>query len=239
MKRHFPNLLTLLNLLSGCMAIVAISGGELIQASWWIILAASLDLLDGLFARMLDVTSDIGKQLDSLADVVSFGVAPGFMLFTLLSNAFESFYPGNEAFQYFSYAGFIIPAFSALRLAKFNIATDQKFDFKGLPTPVTALFILSIPITINCDMVVIPWLNDLLNNPWLLVGLAILLSALMVSPLNLFSMKFRSIYWRYNRGRFILLLSALLGFFFIRFASVPFIIILYIVLSQLKLNDSE
>ena len=239
MKKHCPNFITLLNLLAGCMAIVAITRGELVQASWWIILAAFLDLLDGLFARLLNATSEIGKQLDSLADMVSFGVAPGFILFTLTSNAFENLYPGNETMQYFSFATFIIPAFAALRLAKFNIDTNQKYDFIGLPTPVTALFILSIPIIINCKMVVIPWLNELLNNPWLLVGLAIVLSALMVSPLHLFSMKFRSIYWRHNRGRFILIAFALGGFFLIRFASVPFTILLYIILSQLKLNDAE
>lgn len=239
MKKHFPNLLTLLNLLSGCMAIVAIAGGELVQASWWIILAAILDLLDGLFARLLNATSDIGKQLDSLADVVSFGVAPGYILFTLITNALESVYPGNESYQYFSYAGFLIPAFASLRLAKFNIDPEQTYDFKGLPTPVTALFILSIPIALNCTLVVIPWLNDLLNNPWVLVGLAIVLSALMVSPLKLFSMKFRSIYWRYNRARFILIATALALFFSFRFASVPFTIILYIILSQLRLNDPE
>ena len=239
MKKHFPNFLTLLNLLLGCMAIVAIAEGELGQASWWIILAAILDLLDGLFARLMNVSSDIGKQLDSLADVVSFGVAPGYMLYVLTANALESAYPGNESLQYFSYAGFMIPAFAALRLAKFNVDPGQSHNFKGLPTPVTALFILSIPITINCKLIVIPWLNDILNNPWVLVSLAVVLSALMVSRLNLFSLKISSIYWRHNRGRFILIASALIGFFSIRFASVPFTIILYIILSQLNLNDPE
>ncbi|MEN8224391.1 MAG: CDP-diacylglycerol--serine O-phosphatidyltransferase [Bacteroidota bacterium] len=239
MKKHFPNFLTLLNLLSGCMAILAISEGELIQASWWIILAAVLDLLDGLLARLLDVTSDIGKQLDSLADVVSFGVAPGFLLYTLTAHALSLAYPENEALSYLSYAGFLIPAFAALRLARFNVDAGQKYEFKGLPTPVTALFILSIPITLNCDLIVVPWLNALLNDPWVLVGVAFGLSALMLAPLKLFSLKFTSILWRHNRGRIILIISGLILFFSFRFASVPFIILLYIVLSQLNLNDQE
>ncbi len=239
MKKHIPNFITILNLLAGCMAIVSIAGGELIAASWWIILAAFLDLLDGLFARLLDVTSDIGKQLDSLADIVSFGVAPGYILYTLAGSAFEFYYPGNETMQYFKYAGFLIPAFSALRLAKFNIDTEQSYDFKGLPTPASALLILAIPIIINCKLIVLPWLNAFFNNPWVLVGLAIFLSALMVSRLSLFSLKFRSIYWKHNRGRYIFILAAIILFFSLRFASVPFIMLLYIILSQLNLNQPE
>jgi len=221
------------------MAIVAISGGELIQASWWIILAAFLDLLDGLFARLLGVSSEIGKHLDSLADVVSFGVAPGFVLYTLISIALANTYQGESSYQFVAYVAFLIPAFGALRLAKFNVDDNQKYDFKGLPTPVTALFVLSVPILLNCELVVIPWLNAFFNDPRALTGVAISLSALMVSPLHLFSLKFRSIQWKHNRGRIILIVSALVLFFSLRFASVPFIIMLYIILSQLKLNDKE
>ena len=214
------------------MAIVAIAEGELVQASWWIILAAILDLLDGLMARLLDAASAIGKQLDSLADVISFGVAPGFMMYMLMMG-FDS----SAQYSYLAYAGFLIPAFAALRLARFNIDEDQKYDFKGLPTPVTALFILSIPIALNCEMVVIPWLNSFMSNPWALAGIALVLSALMVSPLKLFSLKFRSIQWKHNRARVIIIVTGLVLFFSFRFASVPFIIVLYIVLSQLNLNE--
>lgn len=237
MKKHIPNLITLLNLLSGCMAIVAVSNGDLVQASWWIILAAFLDLLDGLFARLLQVSSDLGKQLDSLADVISFGVAPGFIMYTLIGKAFAVQVPDAGSLSLIAYAGFIIPVFAALRLARFNIDQDQKYDFTGLPTPVTALFILSIPILLNCELIVISWLNAFFTDPWALTGIVIVLSVLMVSPLKLFSLKFRSILWKHNRGRVILIVAGLILFFSLRFASVPFIILLYIVLSQLRLND--
>ena len=237
--KHIPNFITLLNLLSGCMAIIAIANGALTQASWWIILAAVLDLLDGFFARLLGATSEIGKQLDSLADVVSFGVAPGYILYTLINNAITIQYPGNDDLLYLAYAGFLIPVFAALRLARFNIDPEQGRDFTGLPTPASALMVLSIPITVNCELVVIPWLNDFLNNPWGLIGITILLSFLMVASIRMFSLKISSIYWKYNRARYILIISALILFFSIRFASIPFILLLYIILSLLRLNEPE
>lgn len=238
MKKHIPNFLTLLNLLSGCMAIVAIAQDSLVQASWWIILAAFLDLLDGLVARLLEVTSEIGKQLDSLSDIVSFGVAPGFILYTLIGDALNKYPALGDTLPFFAYFGFLIPLFGALRLARFNIDEEQRYEFRGLPTPVTAFFILSIPILINCNLVVIPWLNNFFNDPWVLAGTSIILSALMVSPLRLFSMKLQSIHWKHNRGRYILIVSALVLFFSFRFASVPFTILLYIILSQFNLNEA-
>ncbi|HSG67900.1 MAG TPA: CDP-diacylglycerol--serine O-phosphatidyltransferase [Bacteroidales bacterium] len=234
MKKHIPNFITLLNLLSGCMAIVAVSETDLVLASWWIILAAIFDLLDGLTARLLNAASEIGKQLDSLADVVSFGVAPGFILYAMIGEA-----AGTGGFSFLAYAGFLIPLFSALRLAKFNIDPGQKYDFIGLPTPVTALFILSIPIALDCSDVVIPWFNDLMTDYRMLVAIAVGLSALMVSPLHLFSLKFRSRLWQHNRGRIILIVAGLALFLTFRFASVPFTVLFYILLSQLKLNETN
>lgn len=239
MKKHLPNFITVLNLLSGCMALLAVFNDNLVQASWWIILAAVFDLFDGLIARLFNTVSDIGKQLDSLADVVSFGVAPGFILFSMINTATALVSPGYGELNLLSYAAFLIPVFAAIRLAKFNIDTDQSYNFKGLPTPAVALFILSLPLIMKCDLVVIPWLNSMIANPWVLAGLAVVLSALMVSPLPLFSLKFRSIYWKHNRARFILIVFSLILFFSIRFASVPFIILLYIILSLLKLNVEE
>ncbi len=237
MKRHIPNFITLLNLLAGCMAILAISGNHLNQASWWIILAAVLDLLDGLIARLINATSPLGKQLDSLADIVSFGLAPGYMLYTLIGASVGTYYPGDANFEYMAYIAFLVPAFAALRLAKFNIDPAQEDDFRGLPTPANALFILAIPIFVNCELIVIPWLNSFFTNPWVLSGLAVVLSILMVSGIHLFSMKVKSIYWRHNRARYIFLPVAVILFFSMRFASVPFILLFYIVLSQFRLND--
>jgi len=237
--KHLPNLITLLNLLAGCFAVVAVSNGALTQASWWIILALFLDLLDGAMARLLNATSDIGKQLDSLADVVSFGVAPGFILYTLLSNALGIHYPDAGNMQYLAYTGFLLPLFSALRLARFNIDPGQEKEFIGLPTPASALMVLSIPITINCTLVVIPWLNGFLNHPVGLIVISVALSVLMVAPIRLFSLKISNLYWKYNRSRYILIVSAIALFFSFRFASIPFILLLYIILSQLSLNEPE
>lgn len=239
MKRLIPNFITMLNLLAGAMAIVAISEGSLVQASWWIILAAVLDLLDGAIARLLGSTSDLGRQLDSLADIVSFGIAPGFMMYTLISHSLLAEYPEKAEMHYLAYLGFIIPVFAALRLAKFNIDPGQQREFKGLPTPAAALMVLSIPITVNCTLVVIPWLNSFLNSPWGLLGVSVALAVLMVAPIRLFSLKITSIYWKHNRSRYILILSALILFFSLRFASIPFILLLYIILSLLNLNEPE
>jgi len=237
--KHIPNFITLLNLLAGCLAIVAVANGELTHASWWIILAAVLDLLDGAVARLTGSVSAIGKQLDSLADVVSFGVAPGFIIYALLNIAVNIYYPENEVMQYLAYAGILIPVFAALRLARFNTDPGQEKNFIGLPTPAAALMVLSIPITVNCKLVEIPWLNDFLNHPWGLIGVAVVLSLLMVAPIRLFSLKISSIYWKYNRARYILIILAVILFFSIRFASIPFILLIYIILSLLKLNEAE
>jgi CDP-diacylglycerol--serine O-phosphatidyltransferase len=241
MKRHIPNFITILNLLAGCLAIVAISRGELTAASWWIIAAAAFDLFDGLVARLMGTVSDIGKQLDSLADIVSFGVAPGYMLYVMIGNAIVVSQPDCVYGQYIPYVAFIVPAFAALRLAKFNIDTEQQYDFKGLPTPAAAFLILSFPIILNCDQMVITWLNNGLTNPWVLIGIALIISVLMVSRIPLFSLKFKSINWKYNRGRYIFIVAAIALFFVfnLRFASVPFIMLLYIILSLFKLNDAE
>lgn len=221
------------------MAIVAIAKGELISASWWIILAAAFDMMDGLVARLLNATSEIGKQLDSLADIVSFGVAPAYILYVMIGNSLVGSDPSNMLSSYLPNAAFIVTAFSALRLAKFNIDTEQTYDFKGLPTPASALLLLSLPIILNCKLVVIPWLNAGLGNPYVLLGIAVILSALMISNIPLFSLKFRSIYWKNNRARYIFIVAAIALFLYFRFASVPFIILLYIILSQLKLNTAE
>jgi CDP-diacylglycerol--serine O-phosphatidyltransferase len=239
MKRHIPNFITILNLLAGCFAIVSISKGELTAASWWIIAAAAFDLMDGLVARLTGTVSDIGKQLDSLADIVSFGVAPAYILYVLIGNAIGISDQESSYGLYIPYAAFVIPAFAALRLARFNIDEEQVNNFKGLPTPAAAFLILSFPLILNCKLVVIPWLNTGLSNPWVLLALSVTISVLMVSSIPLFSLKFKSIFWKYNRSRFIFIIAAIGLFLYLRFASVPFILLLYIILSLLNLNEPE
>lgn len=229
--KHLPNFITLLNLLAGCMAIVSISNGTLSYASWWLILALVFDLLDGTLARLLKARSDLGKQLDSLADVVSFGIAPGFMMYVLLDGFTEN--------TYLPYLAFLLPVFAAIRLARFNIDPSQEKDFRGLPVPAAALMILSIPMSLNCKLGGIPWLNDIYSSPAGLIAIAIMLSALMVSPIRLFSLKISSIYWKHNRARYILIAFALVLFLMYRFASVIFILTAYILLSLLNINEAE
>ncbi len=229
--KHLPNLITLLNLLAGCLAIVAVSKGELGYASWWLILALALDLLDGAMARLLNAQSAIGKQLDSLADMVSFGVAPAFMMYTLLQGVSEN--------AYLAYAAFLLPLFGAIRLARFNIDTEQEKEFTGLPIPAAALMVLAIPLALNCKLGGIPWLNDFYSHPYGLIAIVLALCFLMVSPLRLFSLKISSIYWKHNRGRYILIVFAIGFFLSYRFAAIPFILLAYILLSLFKLNEAE
>ena len=138
--KHIPNILTLFNLLAGCFAIVEVMNGNLGYASWFLILALVFDLLDGGVARLLGAASTLGKQLDSLADVVSFGVAPAFIMYTLLDRFSEN--------DYLPYLAFLIPASAALRLARFNIDPGQEKEFHGLPAPAAALMFLSIPMAL-------------------------------------------------------------------------------------------
>lgn len=229
--KHLPNLITLLNLLAGCFAIVSVSKGDLGYASWFLILALVLDLLDGAVARLLNAQSALGKQLDSLADVVSFGVAPGFIMYTLILGVAEN--------QYMAFAGFLLPVFAALRLARFNIDPDQEKEFSGLPAPAAALMILSIPLALNCKLGGIPFLNEFYSHTYGLLAIVLAVSVLMVSPLRLFSLKVSSIYWKNNRGRYILIVFALGFFLTYRFASIPFILIAYIFLSLFNLNEAE
>ena len=177
-KKHIPNMLTVGNLLSGSLAIVfTLHSGRPEVAMWLIVLAAVFDFFDGMVARLLGVSSPIGKDLDSLADVVSFGLAPAVLAFQALD--------GLEAGNYLAYGVFIIPAFAALRLAKFNNDTRQTTSFRGLPVPSNALFWLGATSAI-------PSLGELAGTSATLVVylvLALVLSLLMVGELPMFSFK--------------------------------------------------
>lgn len=229
MKKHIPNFITLLNLLSGCIAIAAAFEGNLILASWLVGLAAIFDFLDGMAARLLHVKSAIGKELDSLADMVSFGLLPGVMVFQLLNL--------NPELQsiYIPYIAFLIPIFSALRLAKFNTDTRQEEMFYGLPTPANAILIASFPLILDQNMFVFGldfgFINSILINQWFLVSLSILLSWLLVAEIPLMSLKFKSLSWVDNRARYILLLLSLILLIIFQFAGIPIIITLYILIS--------
>ena len=222
-KRNIPNVITSLNLLFGCIAIVDVFKNHLAEASWMIVFAAIADFFDGMVARLLKAHSPIGKELDSLADVVSFGVAPGMILYQLIGTS-----PYN-------WVGLIVPVFAALRLAKFNIDTLQTFYFIGLPSPANALFIAAFPLIITHD---IYWHSVYYSNisfaVWFFIVVALVCSALMVSPLKLFSLKMKNVSWESNKTMYILLIISLGLFIVFGYTSVPLIMVLYIIFSLLS-----
>lgn len=236
--KHLPNLITLSNLFCGLLAILYAFGGHLNIAGGFILLGAFLDFFDGLAARLLKVSGELGKQLDSLADLITFGVAPGIIVFQLLFfletdaffNPFED-WSNRTAYQtsYLPYIAFLIPLFSALRLAKFNIDTRQSDSFIGLPTPANALFFIAIPLMLHFQAD--HFLAAYLTNTTVLALAIVVLSLFMVSEIPLFALKFKNLSWADNKMRFIFIgLTALLLWQF-HFVAVPIIILLYPILS--------
>jgi CDP-diacylglycerol--serine O-phosphatidyltransferase len=234
MKRNIPNIITLLNLFAGCIAVVFALEGRLDISAWLIGVAAVMDFLDGFAARLLKVKSAIGKELDSLADVVSFGLVPGAIMFGLISRG--SGIVSNEwVSRIIPFAGFIITLFSALRLAKFNTDHRQEEAFYGLPTPANALLIASFPLILLQDKTLAGiqtgFIHEALLNPYVLVSLVIILSLLLVADLRLLSLKFKSAGWKENMERYLLLLFSVIWIILFQFAGIPLIIVTYIILS--------
>ncbi|MEQ7801261.1 CDP-diacylglycerol--serine O-phosphatidyltransferase [Pedobacter sp. ASV1-7] len=223
MKRHIPNAITCANLFSGCIGIVYAFNGALETAAYFVLLSGIFDFFDGFAARLLHVKSDIGKELDSLADVISFGFLPGVVMFQLLSQS-------DFSSPYLPYFGFVITAFSALRLAKFNIDTRQTEDFIGLNTPMNTLFIVSLPF-IQKDY------PEIIGSAPLLVGLIVLVSWLLVSEIKIFSLKFSSTSWAQNKIKYIFLILSVLLVAVLKFAAVPLILVMYIGLSVLHFRQ--
>ena len=243
MKRHLPNALTCLNLLCGCIALTFIFGGNLVLAAYFVGIAAVADFFDGLVARALRVSSPIGKDLDSLADMVSFGVVPGAIIFQLLAHPPAGLFPHTYSdFIYtikigatesklsnpVAYIGFIISIFSALRLAKFNNDTRQTTSFIGLPTPACTLVVASLPLILANDAF---GLRNFILNPLVLIALTVLLSGLLVAELPLFALKFKNLRWVGNRRRFIFVGLALGLVLWLKAAGVPVAVLLYVLLS--------
>lgn len=228
MKKHIPNSVTCLNLFSGCLGIVFAFQGNLIWAAYAILIAALFDFLDGMLARLLKAYSDIGKELDSLADMVSFGVLPSVIIYQLfLLGPHE---PGIP--MWLNYSAFLLTVFSALRLAKFNIDTRQSESFIGLPTPANALLIASFPFILenNSDT----FLGEYLLNPWFLAVFSLGMGLLLVSEIPLISLKFKSLKVSENLLRYILIFSSLILLLIFKFAAVPIIIILYFFISFIQ-----
>ena len=255
--KHIPNIFTCANLFFGCLAIVyalqlevvymyEVDGQRIMQsmqASLWmasifIAVAAVIDFLDGFVARLLKVSSEMGKQLDSLSDVVSFGVAPGVILYQLLRIAVanENQSQDLEVSVAWTYAAFLVPCFASWRLAKFNLDTRQQYGFRGVPTPAVGLLIASFPLILYYDYFG-GAINDLLLNRWVLYAIIALVCFLMVSELPIMSMKFKDYSLRNNMMKLLLLVLAVVAAIALKWLAVPVIFILYIVLSLANRNQ--
>lgn len=245
--KQIPNVFTLLNLFFGCCAIVYISqngiahtfdqDGEyfvtfperLAMASLFIGLSAVVDFLDGFVARLFKATSEMGKQLDSLADVVSFGVAPGMILFQFLRLSFAQQPDGLDIGMAWLLPAFIFPCAAAYRLAKFNIDTTQQYGFKGVPTPAAGLLIASLPLIYFYGSQTA--INNLLVNQWVLYAIIAIVSYLMVSNLPLLALKFKDFSLQSNMPKIILLVAAVASALLLGWLAVPVVFILYIIVS--------
>lgn len=219
--KHIPNTITSLNLASGCVSIVNALNGNFETAAYFILLAAVFDFLDGFTARLLKTYSPIGKDLDSLSDVVSFGVAPGMIVYKLIE---ESCYISDDP-SWLAWFALLIPVASALRLAKFNIDKRQATSFIGLPTPANALF-WSFGIAFSYVK-----LTDYPFSPYLIIPFILIFSWLMISEVPMFSLKFKSFNIKKNRQKYLFLAVCLVLIALLGMAGVAACILWYIVLS--------
>jgi CDP-diacylglycerol--serine O-phosphatidyltransferase len=227
-KKHLPNAITCANLFSGCIGIVFAFQDNLIVAAYAIFLSSIFDFFDGLASRVLNSYSFIGKDLDSLADMVSFGVLPSVIIYELFLKAHQI----NNVSHFLNFAAFLIPVFSALRLAKFNNDTRQSDSFIGLPTPANAILIASLPLILQQYEV----LGSYILNPYVLTVLVLVMCALLVSEIPLMSLKFKNRDFTKNIFRYLLLLFSAILILFFKFVAVPVVIIIYITLSLIQLK---
>ena len=233
MHRHIPNFITILNLLTGIIGIWFVLESNPFTGALFIFIAALFDFLDGFSARLLNASSKIGKSLDSLADVVSFGVLPGIIIYKLQSIAIGTgadFEWGNNVLateKIFLLLPLIIPAFSAIRLARFDNDDRQTNEFRGLPTPANALFIAawmaSYPV-LNQKLV---WLYD----PWIIAIVSTFLSILLIMDFPMFSLKFKSLQFKPNLIRYIFIAISIISIALFKIPGILIIIILYIIIS--------
>lgn len=231
MKNHIPNIITLFNLLSGVLSIYSAMSGYLDLAAYLIFIAGIFDFFDGFTARLLNAKSDIGGELDSLADVVSFGVAPGFILFQMINLSDAQPIDLLGSFNIIPFIAFIVPAFAALRLAKFNVDEEQSDSFLGLPTPALAIFIASLPLIKSNLYNEGGIYYQICSNTYFLLSVAIIGSLLMVSRFPMFALKFSGFGWKKNKVKYIFLLLSLIMILIFKIAAIPAIILLYIIIS--------
>ena len=227
-KKQVPNTITLLNLFCGCIAMVFALNKEFEMAFYFVSLGIFLDFFDGFFARLFQVSSPLGLQLDSLADMVTSGVVPGIVMYQLMGSS--SGYPKlGWIVEPFPFVGFLITLGSCYRLANFNIDTRQSDSFIGLPTPANALFILSLPLVLrNLDSF---FVLELLTNPFVLIGITLLSVYMLNAEIPLFSLKIKQMSMKKNALQIGFLLSSLVLIASFHYAGIPLVIVLYVLLS--------
>jgi CDP-diacylglycerol--serine O-phosphatidyltransferase len=227
-KKHIPNIITLLNLFCGCIAIIFVTQKNFQLAFFFVSLGIFLDFFDGFFARLLQVSSPLGLQLDSLADMVTSGLVPGFTMFVMLAN-FDI-----ETPEIFPYLGFVITLGACYRLANFNIDTRQTDSFIGLPTPANALLILSLPLILEEDNY--HFISELLTSTWFLLLLTALSTFMMNAEIALFSLKIKKLNFKDNSLQIAFLSLSILLLFFFHFLGVALVILMYVLLSFIQNN---
>jgi len=223
-KAQIPNAITLLNLFCGCIALVFASEMDFKMAFFFVALGIFFDFFDGFFARKFNVSGPLGVQLDSLADMVTSGFVPGFVMFKLMSN--DACF-GAES--YFSYLGFIITLGSCYRLAKFNIDERQSDSFIGLPTPANALFILSLPLVLLTTEVA--FIHNILRNPWVLLLITALSAYIMNAEIPLFSLKIKNFSFQKYKLQIFFLLVSIIMLVVLHYLAIPLVILTYVILS--------
>ena len=232
MKKSIPHIITSINLFCGCCALACIFYGRFFNAFLFLFVGGWADYLDGLVARSLNVKSDLGKELDSLADMVSFGVVPGAIIYMLLVRGMTENFEGFP--QYLMLAGlpaFLITVFAALRLAKFNIDERQTENFIGLNTPSCTVFVVGLMLIYHYDSY---GLRGLMIDPRFLYAVIVVFSYLLVSEIPMFSFKFKRFKWQGNEVRFIFLMIAFLFLLFFKEAAFSLIVIVYVFMAVLS-----
>ncbi len=224
MKKHIPNFITLLNLFCGSIAVIFAVNGNMLATALFVFLGIFFDFFDGLLARKLNVQSELGLQLDSLADMVTSGLVPGLVMFYLLEL--------SNINTYLPYLGLLITLASAYRLANFNIDENQSDSFIGLPTPANALLILSLPLIMEFQN------NELMNaiilNKWFLIGITLLSCYLLNANIKLIALKFKNWSFKDNVARYLLVILSVVLLVIFQFAAIPLIILCYVIISLLN-----
>ena len=240
MIKQIPNIITSLNLLCGCVAIMFAVSGDLVSASFFAFAGIFLDFFDGLAARVLNAQSQVGLQLDSLADVVTSGVLPGIVMVQLLSEAltgnsleitaiFSTTSNNTSIESYLPFIGLLIAVASGYRLAKFNVDTRQTTSFIGLPVPANTLLILSLPLILNFQAS--QQITELILTPWFLIVITLVSCVLLNAEIPLFGLKFKTWNFKDNTVRYLFLIASILLLVVLKFIAIPIIIFLYILVS--------